>query len=202
MTDIKAHERIVVPAREARTIELAAGAAVRIVDLEGGQVADTFAYCLSDVGEHLSAEHTRVAVSRLVPQLGQAFVTNLRRPILTFEEDTSPGVHDMLLAACDPARYVGHGVEGWHASCQENTRRAMAQRGHDVTVPQPVNFFMNTPVTDLDGTIGWGPSPTRAGDYVQLRAELPCIVCVSACPQDQSPINGESGPTALALERV
>ena len=201
MTD-ETGERIVVPAREGRTICLARGERLRIVDVEGGQVADTFAYCDGDASEYLSMEHTRVVVSRLLPRVGEAFVTNLRRPILTFEQDASPGVHDTLLAACDPARYVALGVEGWHASCKENVQRAMGELGYEgVTVPQPVNFFMNTPLLDSEGTIGWRPSPTQAGDYVQLRAELPCIVCVSACPQDQNPINGDAGPTSLALER-
>lgn len=192
-------DRVIVPARSGRAVRAAAGQRVRIIDLEGGQVADAFAYCDPDAGEYLSAEHTRVATRRLFPRVGEDWVTNARRPILRFERDATPGIHDMLCAACDPARYAMLGVEGWHASCQQNARRAMAEHGHeDVLVPQPVNFFMNSPVED-DEAIAFYPSPTSAGDHVDLRALLDCIVCVSACPMDVTPINA-NGPTGLAIE--
>jgi uncharacterized protein YcgI (DUF1989 family) len=188
-----------VPAREGRGVRVAAGQRFRVIDVEGGQVADTFAFRAEDVSEYHSAEHTRAVVSRLFPRVGEHFVTNHRRPILTLVEDRSPGIHDMLCAACDPERYTGLGVEGWHASCQENLRRAMADLGvADVEVPQPINLFMNIPVRE-DGELGWEPAPTSAGDAVTLRAEMNCFVVVSACPQDLVPINGLN-PTGIAIE--
>ncbi len=194
-------ERIHIPPREGRGVRVASGARVRVVDLEGGQVGDLFAFDAGDVGEYASAEHTRVAVSRLFPRLGESFVTNRRRPILSLEEDTSPGVHDMLCAACDPTRYAGLGVEGWHASCQENLRRVMAEFGHEgIEVPQPINLFMNIPVLE-DGALGWEPALTRPGDYVQLRAERDCYIVVSACPQDLTTVNGGT-PSALAIDAL
>jgi uncharacterized protein YcgI (DUF1989 family) len=188
-----------VPAREGRGVRVAAGRRFRVIDVEGGQVADTFAFRADDVSEYHSAEHTRAVVSRLFPRVGEHFVTNHRRPILTLVEDRSPGIHDMLCAACDPERYSGLGVEGWHASCQENLRRVMADLGvADVEVPQPINLFMNIPVLD-DGELGWEPAPTSAGDAVTLRAEMDCFVVVSACPQDIVPINGLN-PTGIAID--
>jgi len=188
-----------VPAREGRGVRVAAGQRFRVIDVEGGQVADTFAFRADDVSEYHSAEHTRAYVSRLFPRVGEHFVTNHRRPILRLEEDLTPGIHDMLCAACDPERYTGLGVEGWHASCQENLQRAMAELGHpDAEVPQPINLFMNIPVL-ADGELGWEPAPTVAGDSVTLRAEIDCLVVVSACPQDIVPINGNH-PTRIAIE--
>ena len=83
-----------------------AGAASASSISEGGQVGDLFAFCLDDLGEYLSAEHTRAELFRLFPRVGESFVSNRRRPILLFEADTSPGFHDMLFAACDAARYA------------------------------------------------------------------------------------------------
>lgn len=188
-----------VPAREARALRVAGGASFKVIDLEGGQVVDLFAFSAADVREYHSAEHTRVHVRRLFPRVGEQFVTNRRRPILTFEEDTTDGVHDMLVAACDPARYEMFGVVGWHASCQENLRAAMAALGHDeVEVPQPINLFMDIPLAS-DGSLEWRATRTKAGDHVRLRAEMDCIVVASACPMDVTPINNE-GPTPIALE--
>jgi uncharacterized protein len=107
----------------------------------------------------------------------------------------------MLIAACDPARYEGLGVHGWHASCEENLHRALEALGVQPIprfAPQPINLFMNTPAR-TGGTIEWLPAETKAGDHVVLRAELDAIVAVSACPQDIVAIN-ECRPGPLALE--
>jgi uncharacterized protein len=192
--------RIRVPAREGRGLRLAAGTRFRVVDPEGGQVGDLFAFCADDVSEYASAEHTRTYTSRLFPAVGERFVTNRRRPILRLEADDSPGVHDLLCAACDPTRYAGLGVKGWHASCEENLRTAMRELGHpQVEVPQPINLFMNIPVRG-DGTIGWEPALTGPGDSVTLRAELDCIVVLSACPQDIIQINRKQQLGPLEIE--
>jgi uncharacterized protein len=192
-------ETIRIPAREGRAVRMSAGDRIRVIDPEGGQVADVFAFCADDLSEYHSAEHTRVFVNRLFPRVGEQFVTNRRRPILTLEADTSPGIHDMLCAACDPSRYEGLGVEGWHASCQENLQQAMAGLGHaDVEIPQPINLFTNIGLGP-DRELLWRPALTRAGDAVTMRAELDCIVVVSACPQDIVNIN-ECRPGPLAIE--
>ena len=193
--------RVIVPAREGRAIRVAAREAVRIIDLEGSQVGDLFAFVAADVAEYASPEHTRVGLSRLFPRVGEAFPTNRRRPILRFEADDSPGHHDMLCAACDPTRYATLGVEGWHASCEENLRRAMAGLGwSQIEVPQPINLFMHIPVGP-DGALGWEPAASAPGDSVTLRAELDVVLVLSACPQDLNPINGP-GPSPLAIERL
>ena len=196
---MEASERIHVPAREGRAAKVDAGRAFRVIDAEGGQVADLFAFSVDDVAEYASAEHTRAHVNRLFPGVGEQFVTNRRRPILRFEDDRSPGTHDMLCAACDPTRYAGLGVDDWHASCQENLQTAMAELGFGrVEVPQSINLFMNIPV-EPDGSIGWEPARTKAGDAVTLRTELDCYIVVSACPQDIVPING-GNPTSIEIE--
>ena len=192
-------ERIEVPAREGRGVRLAAGRSFRVVDVEGRQCVDLFAFRAEDVSEYHSAEHTRVHVNRLFPRPGEHFVTNKRRPILLFEEDATPGLHDMLIAACDPARYAGLGVDGWHASCQENLEREMAELGHDsIEIPQPINLFTNVPV-DEEGVLSWLPSRTEPGDYVQLRAEVDLFLVASSCPQDIVLIN-DKHPTRVAVD--
>ncbi len=196
---MRTKEEIHVPAREGRAVTVPAGQAFRVVDVEGKQVADLFAFNAADVGEHHSAMHTRAAVSHLFPKVGEAFVTNRRRPILTLEADDTPAVHDMLIAPCDPERYQGLGVRDWHPSCRENLELAMRGLGHDrICIPASINLFMNIPV-DADGSLGWEPAPTAAGDSITLRAGMDAIVVVSACPQDIVPIN-DRNPTSIAIE--
>jgi uncharacterized protein YcgI (DUF1989 family) len=196
---VRTKDVINVPAREGRAVTVSTGQAFRVVDVEGKQVADLFAFNAADVGEYHSAMHTRAAVSHLFPKVGESFVTNRRRPILTLEADDTPAVHDMLIAPCDPERYQGLGVSGWHASCRENLELAMQALGHDrICIPASINLFMNIPVGD-DGSLGWDPAVTAAGDSITLRADMEAIVVVSACPQDIVPIN-DRNPTSIAIE--
>lgn len=179
------------------------GDRIRVVDVEGGQVGDLFAFVLDDggrlTGEHLSAAHTRVATQRLFPKVGQPFVTDRRRPVLTLEADHSPGHHDLLAAACDEQRYLDLGAPPGHASCADNLHKALASIGAaTAVVPQPVNVFMHVPV-DADGALAWLPATTQPGDSITFRAELPCAVVLTACPQELTGINGGQ-PTDLALD--
>jgi uncharacterized protein YcgI (DUF1989 family) len=187
-----------VPAGAGRAVAVRAGQHVRVVDVEGGQVGDVFAFAADDPDEYLSASHTRTHTSRLFPRIGEDFVTNRRRPILTLVADTSPGVHDMLIAACDPERYRALGAPQ-HASCANNLRTALSQSGlQTATIPQPVNVFMRISV-DPSGDLSWLPAASRAGDAISFAAAMDCVVVVSACPQDLNAINGDR-PTAMEIE--
>jgi uncharacterized protein len=187
------------PAREGVAVPLRAGERLRIVNTHGGQVVDTWALAQSDVGEYLSMEHTRTSLGKLVPAAGDHLYSSRRRPMLTLTEDTSPGVHDTLIAACDPERYRLLGVDGYHASCAENFRRALSLRGIGPThVPAPLNLFMRIAWRE-DGGLEFLPSPAGSGDYVTLEALIDVTVVLSACPMDLNPIN-TGGPQDVELE--
>lgn len=190
--------RLRVPAGKGRATRVRRGELVRVIDVDGGQVGDVFAFTTDDLGEYLSASHTRTSTARLFPPIGESFVTNRRRPILTLAADTSPGTHDMLIAACDAERYHRLGVLR-HASCAENLRIALAEFGIEIAVvPQPVNVFMHIPVGP-GGELTWLPATSRPGDAVTFEANLDCLFVVSACPMDLNPING-ARPTPLDVE--
>jgi uncharacterized protein len=42
----------------------------------------------------------------------------------------------------------------------------------------------------LDDSVMFDPPVSRPDDYVDLGAELDCIVAFSACPQNSVPVNG------------
>ena len=191
-------ERIEIPAAEARTARVNAGERFRIVNVEGGQCVDFWALG-ADRGEWASAEHTRVENSRLFPAVGEHIYTNHRDPMLLFEADTSVGIHDMLVAACDPPRFRNLGVEGWHPSCEENFFKVAGELGwQHPFLPQSISWFTNIPIHP-DGRFDWAPSPSVEGDSVTLSAERDCDVIVCSCAQDIVPINHRN-PTPLALE--
>jgi uncharacterized protein YcgI (DUF1989 family) len=180
----------VVAARSGWAETVRAGQFLKIVDPNGKQAGDFWAFNAADLDEHLSAMHTRVWVNRLCPRPGESFHTNHRRPILQIVHDTC-GVHDLLTAPCDEHRYRLYGVQGEHASCTGNFRQAMAPYlGSGVRfVPQPVNLFMNVSVFP-DGRVETGDNPSRPGDCVVFKAWMDSVVALSACPQEFNPVAG------------
>src|SRR5258708_7512684 len=113
-------ELITLAARTGAVFHVAAGEAIRIVNTYRSQVVDTWALSTVDPRERMSMEHTRTALRKITPQVGDALYSNKRRVIATLLEDTSPGVHDTLIAACDQIRYAELGHQGHHDNCQEN----------------------------------------------------------------------------------
>ena len=181
---------IEIPARQGKATRLRRGQKARVVNTKGQQVVDTWAFNAADLTEFMSMEHSRVAIGRIIPGVGDTLVTNKRRPILTLIEDTSGGIHDTLFAACDRWRYELLGHQGYHDNCTDNLAAALAEL--DLVPPEtpaPLNLFMNIPVID-GNRVEIRPPVSTPGSYVTLRAELDCILAFSACPQDITPING------------
>jgi uncharacterized protein YcgI (DUF1989 family) len=178
-----------IPARHGVAARLDAGKTVSIVNTHGKQVVDTWAFNARDASEFMSMEHSRSAMLRLVPRVGDTLTTNRRRAILTLVADTTPGIHDTLIAACDVHRYRQLGAVGRHDNCAQNLALALEAVGLSAAVtPSPLNLFMNVPVTDR-GELTFQSPVSEAGQYVTLRAEMDLVIVFSACPQDMVPVN-------------
>lgn len=194
-------ERYEVPAREGRAVRVAKGQRIAVINTHGTQVCDFWAFSAANVSEFMSWEHARGGINRIVPKPGDALFTNRRRPIATLEEDTSPGVHDTIIAACDLFRYINLGCDRYHDNCADNMRMALTAIGESAPeVPQPFNIWMNIPVRP-DWSIDWLPPVSKPGDRTVLRAGMDMIAVMSACPQDMVPINGaDMEPKPLHFE--
>ncbi|KAF2823358.1 hypothetical protein CC86DRAFT_372334 [Ophiobolus disseminans] len=168
--------------------------------------------------EYLSLPHTRAATHKLVPEVDDELLTNLRNPIITLVEDTTPGAHDTLTAACDANLYTALGVDKpeEHGSCAENLVLALKELnegaglkgtravGADITVniaPTPLHLFMNAPL-DVDSKAnseGAGAKGInlkveepkgKKRSFVRFRADRDVVVVFSACPMDVGQQNG------------
>ena len=183
-------ERHHLPARRSLAFRVGSGTPIRVVNSHGGQVVDTWAFAADDTAEFMSMEHSRVHMGRVNPVAGSVLLTNRRRPILTMVADTSGGVHDTLLAACDVHRYRMLGATGHHDNCTDNLHAALAALGLQAPeTPSPLNLFQNSAIKP-DGGLVIEPPIAAPGSDVTLRAEMDCIVVFSACPQDMVPTNG------------
>ena len=179
-----------IPACHGVAIELDVGSEIVVINTYGTQVLDTWAFSVADPAEYLSMEHTRSRLSRLSPGIGDSLFSNRRQSVLTMLEDTSPGIHDTLLCACNPEIYRELGCDKSHRSCESNLHEALSIVGIEVsTTPAPLNLFMNVRVAP-DGAIDRRPPQSQPGDRVRLRADMHVAIVFSACPQDITPING------------
>ncbi|MBL8707722.1 MAG: urea carboxylase-associated family protein [Rhodospirillaceae bacterium] len=186
-------ESLIVPARKGLAVKIAAGHSFQVVNTHGTQVVDTWAFNAADLSEFMSMEHSRAGFRRLCARIGDSYLSNRRRPILTLADDTSPGRHDTLIAACDPYRYRALGHQGPHDNCTENLADALAALGLKVPeTPAPLNLFMNIP-WEPNGDLFWNEPMSLPGDAVTLRAEMDVVAVFSTCPMDLLPINGKDG---------
>jgi uncharacterized protein YcgI (DUF1989 family) len=188
-----------IPARSGAAVSLSRDQSITVINTHGGQVVDMWAFRVDDPTEHLSMPHSMVTLGRIKPAVGDMLVSNLRRSLLTLVADSSPGVHCMLFAACDEARYRLLGCTGYHDNCADNLRRSANARGIALPyIPTPLNLFMNTKFYD-HARMEIEPPQAKAGDSVSFRAHHDCTVVFSACPQDLVPVNAHGcTPTSVA----
>ncbi len=178
-----------IPARQAVASFVRKGQRIKVINTHGTQVVDCWAFNAENPGEFMSMEHCRVSLGRYRPKVGDVMITNQRRPIMKLLADTSPGVHDTMMAACDRFRYRLLGCEEYHRNCTDNLWEAMVAAGYKPTeTPCPFNLWQNTPVSS-DGSIEQLPTVSSKGDHVLFRAQMNLVICLSCCPQDIVQIN-------------
>lgn len=189
-----------IAARSAEGFDLGEGATLKVINTYGAQVVAVWAFVGSDMQEHMSMEHTRIHAKSSRPGPGTVFYTNHHRPILELTVDSSPGVHDWYLSACNRQRYelLGHPD---HENCADNLHRVLHDLGRHISfVPSPLNMFEN--VSFLFGAPMDIKEPVAMpGDHVCLKARMDCFVVLSACPQDILLTNGpDHEPRSIEVE--
>jgi len=183
-------DTIEIPARKGKAAFVSEGQKVKVINTHGEQVVDTWAFARHDLREFMSMEHTRATLVKLMPAEGDDLHSNRRRPILTLAEDTTPGIHDTLMAACDSHRYALLGCTDYHDNCQDNLLGGMYALGlTPPEIPSPLNLFMNIPWT-AEGELSYDAPVSKPGDFVVLEAKMDLVIAFSACPQDILPVNG------------
>jgi len=186
---------VIVPAREARTLEVKKGQTLEIVDLEGQQVGDFTAWLAGDPNEYLSPSHTISSNGKLVPEVGDSILSNHRRPLLKVVRD-DVGRHDLVVPCCDPERYAIDYDAPDHGSCLLSLQTATEGRDLPLRGEMCWNVFMNNQVED--GRIVTYEPPHPAGSTIAMEVLEDMTVALSACPQDISAVNAFN-PTPMAL---
>lgn len=183
-------EPIHVPGGHGRAFLAPKGARITAIDVKGKQALDFVAFNADDLAETLSGVETRRALLSLYIRAGDILYSSRGRPMLALVEDTI-GVHDYTIPACDDSRFAVDFASPGHRNCLANMAEPLAAFGVDspLAVPEPFNFFQNSPVVE-DGRTAVVDPPSRPGERIVLACLMDLVCAVSSCPQDIIPGNG------------
>jgi uncharacterized protein YcgI (DUF1989 family) len=166
--------------------EMRAGQQLRVIDIQGEQVADLIAFNRSDKSEWLSSGRSIDYANRIYLTKGHVLYSNRSRPMLAIIED-DVGRHDFLLTPCSPETFqIIYKNNAPHPSCFANLATSLAPFGiAPDSIPTTFNIFMNVEI-DGKGELKILPPRSRAGDSMLLRAEMDLIVGLTACSAEMS----------------
>jgi uncharacterized protein YcgI (DUF1989 family) len=167
--------------RSAEAFVLRAGETIRVIDEIGGQPGDLVAFNVQNLAEHFSQSRTRVENRVYRITRGHQLWSNAVPPqvMLTVMDDTS-GHHDLLYTPCN--RYAlqkrfGLSCDG----CQEHLAASLVPWGIGLaSIPDPLNIFFNV-LVDPAGGMTVGDQTSKPGVFIELRAEMDCVVAISTC---------------------
>ena len=172
----------IIPPRSGTSLILNKGQQLRIVDIEGEQVADLICYNLHDKAEYLSSGRTIDYAETIFLTKGHSFYSNRSRVMFTMIEDTV-GRHDFLLTPCSAEMFrIIYGDQDPHRGCFGNLCEALQKHGIGADqIHTTFNVFMNVDVDGQAGKISVLPPKSRAGDYITIEASMDLVVGLTAC---------------------
>jgi uncharacterized protein len=170
--------------------ELSKGRTLKVIDLEGEQVADLTAFNHEDPREWLSSGRSIDYANTIYLTTGHTLYSNRSRPMFTILAD-DVGRHDFLLTPCSPETFqILYHDESYHPSCFENLHTSLARFGIGPDeIPTTLNIFMNVEVGP-NGVLSILPPISRSGDSISLRAEMDLIIGLTACSAEKSNNHG------------
>jgi uncharacterized protein YcgI (DUF1989 family) len=166
--------------------ELLRGQILRVIDLEGEQVADLVAFSSADKREWLSSGRSIDYANSIYLSTSDIVYSNRSRPMFTIVAD-DVGRHDLLLTPCSAETFQIIYKRGeYHPSCFANLTEHLERFGIEPDdVPTTFNIFMNVEIA-TSGELSILPPRSKAGDKIELRAEMDLIVGLTACSAEMS----------------
>ncbi len=190
----------VIPAREYTSLILHRGEILRVIDLEGKQVADLVAMNATDKSEKLSCVYSNLLNGTWKLTKGHILYSNRARPMISIKED-KVGLHYSGGGFCsEEINFLRFKVRNTR-NCAENLTLAFRPHGiqrEDFDFDSCFNIFMNL-TFQPDGSMKLQEPLSKPGDYIDLKSEMDCVIAISNCPQDRNPCNGFN-PTPLQIE--
>jgi uncharacterized protein len=195
-------EREEIPFGWYATMRLRRGEALRIVDVSGRSSVSLIGWRVEDMSERINcADTVKVQWSAAISK-GRVILSDMGRVFLSLIEDTS-GAHDLLCGGSTPASSAAAVGAATSRNTHENFLAAANKIGLGLRdVPPCVTFFAPVSV-DPKGRFVWNAERKRAGDFVDLRAEMNLVLVLSNCLHPLDPARpAVAGPVTLIRHRV
>ena len=179
---------IIIEPKSGSSVLVRKGEILRVTDIEGAQVADLVCFNAENYGEFFSQAKTRLNNEKVRITTGDKLFSSMNNVMFTIVED-KVGMHDLLFAPCNSYYYESVAKIGAKNGCLENLAAAVQPYGIPKNlVPAPFNIFMHTSINEAYELHIHEPL-SKKGDYIDLQAEMDCLVAVSSC-SDESECNG------------
>lgn len=180
-------EFVTITPRTGTAFVLARGECLTVIDPEGEQVSDLVAFNAVDTAEAISSGRSLDYASKLYLTTGDAIYSNRSNVMLRIVDD-KVGRHDFLLTPCSKETFtIIYNDENPHRGCFGNLEAALAPFGIvGDRIPVAFNCFMNVVIRPTTGVFTVEAPLSRAGDFIQFRAEMDLIVGLTACSALQS----------------
>ena len=138
-------EEYLIKRKTGYSLNLHKGQIIKVIDVEGQQIADFIAYNENIFEERLDPVATRDAFQSTNIKENDKLYSNVYRPMVTLLKDTV-GKHDLLSPACRPEMYkLLFNKEKPLENCYCNLNKALSH--YNIPAPSqhyPFNIFMNT----------------------------------------------------------
>jgi uncharacterized protein len=190
----------IVPAGKPWSAIIKQGQRLRIVDIEGNQGVDFLCYSAANPEERYHAANTLKKSQTLLLTTGHTLYSDVARPLMTIVDDTC-GMHDTIGGCCSaPSNEMLYGARN-APGCRENFLAELAKHGlgrRDIVAN--LNFFCSVPVHEHNRLepLTFAASPSKAGNYIELRADMDVLAVISNCPQVNNPCNS-GRPTPIRV---
>jgi hypothetical protein len=189
-------QKFAIPRNTGQAFELRKGQGVRII---GTTIVDLVAFNRDDLTERFDQARTKVYNQKIFISIGDVLMTKSNHPLLTIVEDTyREGTHDLQHGMCSRSRFELAAREGKLAKyyfrdippdelpdhgCWENLTEALKPWNiPSYDIPSPLNLFQTVTIDPQTGLMLNTNKRPKPGTYVELRAEMNCLVAVSSCP--------------------
>jgi uncharacterized protein YcgI (DUF1989 family) len=174
----------------------------QVIRVTGQSTADFVVFNLRNVTERFDQARTKVDQGKIYVTTGDLLISKFNNVMMTIVEDTYKGTHDMEKGMCSTSFYKKWGDQVFQIygdtwkklgrkrgaapkhGCWENLARAL--KPHKVAkedIPSPLNIFQTMVIDGKTGTMRYAMIRPDPGSYMDLRAEMDCLVGISACPE-------------------
>ena len=191
----------IVPKNSGKAFVVKKGQRLRVA---GRTIVDFVAFNLANVRERFDQARTKTNQAKIFISTGDQLISKLNNPLLTIVEDTfKEGKHDLQKGMCSKKRFelVAKGLarrvfaEGVDMNphrpedipdhgCWENLSAALqAWNIPPEDIPSPFNIFQTMRIDPDTGAMLDTMVRPKQEAYVDFRAEMDCLVGVSACPE-------------------